>query len=113
TVSLELAQAGTPMVIAYNMNWLSWQIMSRMARIDTVTLVNLVTGREAVPEFLGPACTPAAISEALIDLLNDPAAHATQRAAMAETMEKLGEGGEAPGLRAARAVLGKENRVFL
>jgi lipid-A-disaccharide synthase len=106
TVSLELAHAGTPMVVAYDMNWLSWQIMSRMARIDTVTLVNLVTGRKVVPEFLGPACTPQAISEALLDLLNNPGAHADQRAAMAETMEKLGAGAEAPGLRAARAVLG-------
>ncbi|NNE89057.1 MAG: lipid-A-disaccharide synthase, partial [Silicimonas sp.] len=106
TVSLELAHAGTPMVVAYDMNWLSWQIMSRMAQIDTVTLVNLVTGRKVVPEFLGPACTPQAISEALLGLLTDPSAHEAQRAAMAETMEKLGAGGEAPGLRAARAVLG-------
>lgn len=106
TVSLELAHAGTPMVVAYDMNWLSWQIMSRLARIDTVTLVNLVTGRKVVPEFLGPACRPEAISDALISLLNDPAAHAEQRAAMRETMDKLGAGDEAPGLRAARAVLG-------
>jgi lipid-A-disaccharide synthase len=30
-----------------------------------------------------------------------------QAAAMALTMERLGEGGEAPGLRAARAVLAR------
>ena len=105
TVSLELAHAGTPMVVAYDMNWLSWQIMSRMARIETVTLVNLVTGRNVVPEFLGPACTPQAISEALVALLNDGDAHEAQKAAMIETMEKLGAGDEAPGLRAARSVL--------
>lgn len=106
TVSLELAHAGTPMVVAYDMSWLSWQIMSRLARINTVTLVNLVTGRNVVPEFLGPACTPPAISKALLDLLDDPQAHAAQRVAMTETMEKLGANDEAPGLRAARAVLG-------
>jgi lipid-A-disaccharide synthase len=105
TVSLELAANATPMVVAYDMNWLSWQIMSRMAQIDTVTLVNLVSGTKVVPEFLGPACTPDAIGAALLHLLNDRDAREAQVAAMATTMDKLGKGGEPPGLRAARSVL--------
>ncbi len=105
TVSLELAANATPMVVAYDMNWLSWQVMSRMAKIDTVTLVNLVTGRMAVPEFLGPACKPQAIADALVSLLSNDSARADQVAAMAETMQKLGQGDDPPGLRAARAVL--------
>jgi lipid-A-disaccharide synthase len=105
TVSLELAASGTPMVIAYDMNWLSWQIMSRLSRVDTVTLVNLVTERNVVPEHLGPACRPDAISVSIVQLLNDPDARAVQIEAMRETMKRLGKGGEPPGLRAARAVL--------
>lgn len=105
TVSLELAANATPMVIAYDMSWLSWQIMSRMARIDTVTLVNLVTGRKPVPEFLGPACKPGPIGRALVDLLDNAEARAAQVVAMAETMSKLGKDDEPPGLRAACAVL--------
>ncbi|MFV2001485.1 MAG: lipid-A-disaccharide synthase, partial [Paracoccaceae bacterium] len=42
TVSLELAASNTPMVIGYDMSWLSWQIMSRLSRVDTVTLVNII-----------------------------------------------------------------------
>jgi lipid-A-disaccharide synthase len=105
TVSLELAAAGTPMVVAYDMSWLSWQIMSRMARIDTVTLVNLVADSRTVPEFLGPACRPDPIAHALNALIDDPARRALQLDAMATTMARLGRGGEAPGMRAARAVL--------
>jgi lipid-A-disaccharide synthase len=105
TVSLELAAAATPMVIAYDMSWLSWQIMSRMARLDTVTLVNIVVGQNLVPEFLGPACRPGPIATALLRLIDDPAARAAQIEAMTATMLALGQGGEAPGLRAARAVL--------
>ena len=93
------------MVVAYDMNWLSWQIMSRMAKVDTVTLVNLVTGQKAVPEFLGPACKPDAIAGALNGLIGDADLQAAQAAAMAETMVLLGRGAELPGLRAARAVL--------
>lgn len=110
TVSLELAANGTPMVVAYDMNWLSWQIMSRMAKVDTVTLVNLVTGRKVVPEFLGPACQPEPVAKALTALLTDGAARLAQVAAMDETMDALGRGGEAPGLRAARAVLDRLGR---
>jgi lipid-A-disaccharide synthase len=105
TVSLELAAAGVTMVIGYDMAPLSWALMRRMARIDTVTLVNLVTGSRAVPEFLGPACRPTPMAEALARLLADPAARAAQAAALELTMQRLGRGGEAPGLRAARSVL--------
>jgi lipid-A-disaccharide synthase len=102
TVSLELAAVGTPMVIAYDMAWISRQIIQSMLRIDTVTLVNLVSETRAVPEFIGADCTPARISAALQDLLDAPGA---QHAALETTMTRLGRGGEAPGLRAARAVL--------
>ncbi|MBS1303640.1 lipid-A-disaccharide synthase [Loktanella sp. SALINAS62] len=102
TVSLELAAAGTPMVIAYDMAWLSRIIMQRMVRIDTVTLVNLVSETRAVPEFIGADCTPDRIANGLRDTLAAPGA---QQVAMDLTMDRLGRGGDAPGLRAARAVL--------
>ncbi len=105
TVSLELAAAATPMVIAYDMNWLSWQIISRMVNLSSVTLVNLVTGRNVVPEFLGPKCQPEPIAEAAIALLDDEFRRETQLGAMAACMDALGRGGEPPGHRAARAVL--------
>ncbi|MEM7752146.1 MAG: lipid-A-disaccharide synthase [Pseudomonadota bacterium] len=105
TVSLELAANATPMVIAYDMSWLSWQVMSRMAQIDTVTLVNLIFEKNIVPEFLGPACKPPDIAEAVLKLLDDKPARLQQLAAMNTTMVKLGKDGEAPGLRAARSVL--------
>ena len=104
TVSLELAAARTPMVIAYDFNKITWAIMRRMALIDTFTLVNLVSETRAVPEFLGPECRPELIAPAILSVLNDPTA---QRSAMDVTMQRLGEGGEAPGLRAARAVLAR------
>ncbi|MEM6887813.1 MAG: lipid-A-disaccharide synthase [Pseudomonadota bacterium] len=104
TVSLELAAARAPMVIAYRMNPLSFQLIQWMALIDTVTLVNLVSKTRVVPEFLGPKCVPEDIAGALANVLSDPQA---QRQAMEKTMRLLGEGGEAPGLRAARAVLAR------
>jgi lipid-A-disaccharide synthase len=105
TVSLELAAAGTPMVVAYDMSWLSRRIIGALLRVDTVTLVNLVSDTRAVPEFLGPDCRPAPIAEALTRLLTDAAARSAQLDAMDATMRMLGRGQEPPGRRAARAVL--------
>lgn len=105
TVSLELAANRVPMVIGYDANRLTWAIVWRMMKIDTVTLVNLVSETRAVPEFLGPACQPEAMADAVVALFGDAGARAAQMQAMEITMTRLGEGGEAPGLRAARSVL--------
>jgi lipid-A-disaccharide synthase len=104
TVSLELAASATPMVIAYDMNRLTRSLIKRMLRIDTVTLVNLVSDSRHVPEFINQECQPEPIAQAALRVLDAPEA---QRQAMAVTMERLGAGGEAPGMRAARAVLAR------
>ena len=105
TVSLELAAATTPTVVAYKVNWLTWQIMSRMAETDTATLTNIVSQTRTVPEFLGPKCQPDLIADAMIALLAQAPLRERQIAAMQQTMIALGAGGQAPGLRAAQAVL--------
>jgi lipid-A-disaccharide synthase len=110
TVSLELAANRCPMVIAYDMNPVTLWLMRRAALIDTVTLVNLVSETRHVPEFIGPRCTPALIAPAVLGLMADGPARSVQLAAMETTMQRLGRGGEAPGLRAARSVLGAIGR---
>lgn len=105
TVSLELAAAGVPMVIGYQMNPITGWLMRRMALVDTVTLVNLLTNSRIVPEYLFGDCNPDNLTAALSKLLDDPHAAAAQRSAGQAAMLALGQGGEPPGLRAARAVL--------
>jgi len=102
TVSLELAANRCPMVIAYDLHPVSMWLMQRAALIDSVTLVNLVSETRVVPEFLGARCRADLIAPALLQVLQAPQA---QQAAMQITMERLGQGGEPPGLRAARSVL--------
>jgi lipid-A-disaccharide synthase len=92
------------MVIAYNLNWLTTLIAKRMVNLDTATLVNLVSETRAIPECLLDDCEPDRIASALSDVAAGPDA---QRSAMDVTMDRLGRGGEAPGLRAARAVLNR------
>ncbi|MES2844553.1 MAG: lipid-A-disaccharide synthase [Pseudomonadota bacterium] len=104
TVSLELAANGCPMVIAYDMHPVTLWLMRRAALVDTVTLVNLVSDTRVVPDFIGDRCRADLIAPAVLGLLKDPS---PQAAAMRITMDRLGRGGEAPGLRAARSVLNR------
>ncbi len=102
TVALELAAANTPMVIGYDMGWLSRQIIGRLMLVDSVNLVNLVAESRTVPEYIGDNCRPGPIADAVLRVLDAPQ---EQTKAMQLTMERLGKGGDAPGMRAAKAVL--------
>ena len=105
TVSLELAANNVPMVIGYDVAPLSRMLIGFLLKTDTVTLVNLVSETRVVPEFLGKACQPGPMANALFDVLENESVRKAQFAAMDLTMERLGRGGEAPGLRAAHSVI--------
>lgn len=102
TVTLELAATRTPMVVAYDMSWVTMRIMSYMALIDTVTLVNIITQTRIVPEFLGPRCRAHLIIPALEQILAEPD---QMNAALDQTMEALGRHEKPPATRAAEVVL--------
>lgn len=102
TVALELAAANTPMVSAFDLHWLSRAIINRMVTTDTGSLINHVTDSRVVPEVIGKDFNVSNVSAALNSLIEHPTG---QLAAMHQTMDALGRGGEDPGLRAARAVM--------
>jgi lipid-A-disaccharide synthase len=72
TATLEAALFKRPMVIAYNMHWLSWQMMRRKKLQPWVGLPNILCRDFVVPEFLQSAATPQALSKALLDWLAQP-----------------------------------------
>ena len=72
TATLEAALFKRPMVIAYNMNWLSWQIMRRKQLQPWVGLPNILCREFVVPEFLQERASPDALARATLDWLDDP-----------------------------------------
>jgi len=72
TATLEAALFKRPMVIAYNMNWLSWQIMRRKQLQPWVGLPNILCRDFVVPELLQDAATPQALSDAVLQWLAAP-----------------------------------------
>lgn len=105
TVSLELAASATPMVAAYDLNWISRRLVSASLTVDTVNLVNLVSDTRCIPEFLGRECRPEPIAAALGRLVSDPNETGAQLAAFEKTLMRLGSGGMDSGSRASSALL--------
>ena len=70
TATLEAALFKRPMVIAYNMNWLSWQIMRRKKLQPWVGLPNILCGEFVVPELLQDAATPQALAAAVLQWID-------------------------------------------
>jgi lipid-A-disaccharide synthase len=70
TATLEAALFKRPMVIAYNMNWLSWQIMRRKKLQPWVGLPNILCRDFVVPELLQEAATPQALADAVLQWMD-------------------------------------------
>ncbi|MDB5745051.1 MAG: lipid-A-disaccharide synthase [Polaromonas sp.] len=70
TATLEAALFKRPMVIAYNMSWLSWQLMRRKQLQPWVGLPNILCREFVVPELLQEAATPQALAHALLQWID-------------------------------------------
>jgi len=104
TVTLELAAAGTPMVVAYRIGPVAFQFY-RFTTAPSIVLANLVLGRNAFPEFLETAVSPRALAQSLAALLSDTPERAAQLQALAEIPGKLAPPASSPSLTAAAIVL--------
>jgi len=74
TATLEAALFKRPMVIGYRLHWLNWQVMRHMHYQPWIGLPNVLSGAFVVPELVQDAMSPAALAEAVLRWLDDPAA---------------------------------------
>jgi lipid-A-disaccharide synthase len=105
TATLELALAQVPMVVAYRVSALEARF-TRLVRVPSIVLPNLVLGENAIPEFLHHTASPERLAPALVGVLRDGPLRERQLAALRRLDElMLLEGGEQPAARAARLAL--------
>ena len=72
TVTLEVAMAGVPMLVAYKVHRISAWVFKRMALIKYVNLINILMKKEVIPEMLQTLCTPFMLANAATALLRKP-----------------------------------------
>ena len=102
TVSLELAANKTPMVIGYDMNYFSRQIIQLMMKIDTVTLVNLITNNRNIPECIGADFKSEKLFLEMVRVFSNTK---NQINDFETTMNLLGKNNEASNQRAAKSLI--------
>jgi len=72
TATLEAALFKRPMVIAYNMNWITFQIMRRKKLQPWIGLPNILCREFVAPELVQDAATPQALADAVLQWLDAP-----------------------------------------
>jgi lipid-A-disaccharide synthase len=105
TSTLELALAGVPMVVAYRVNPITAAIVRRVVKVSYAAMVNLLAGREVVPELIQQHCTSERLAAEVAHLIDDSEAADAQRAAFAAVMQSLRPPEGLPSVAAAMAVL--------
>ena len=70
TATLEAALFKRPMVIAYNMGWLSWRLMRGKQLQPWVGIPNILCSDFVVPEVIQDAATPQALAHSTLDWLD-------------------------------------------
>ena len=104
TSTLETALMRRPMVVVYRLAWLSYLVGRIFVRIAHFALVNILAGRQVVPELLQTEASPERMAFEIERLLSDPEARRQQLADLDEVRRSLGEAGAAR--RVAEEVVG-------
>jgi lipid A disaccharide synthetase len=71
TATLEAALAGTPFVMVYRLTALTWLMGRRLVDVPFFCIVNLIAGREVVPELVQQDFTPVNVAARIERLLAD------------------------------------------
>jgi lipid-A-disaccharide synthase len=107
TSTLEAALIGTPFVMVYRVAPLTWTLGRRLVKVDRFAMVNLIAGRDVVPESVQSDFTADRVCTELHKIIADGQARETMIAGFQEVRRRLqpGEGSGSASERAAKAVL--------
>lgn len=71
TNTLEIAASGTPMIVGYKLNSISFMLLKAFIKIKYASVINVVANKEIIPEYLQSDFTADNIVYALSELLAD------------------------------------------
>ena len=93
TATVEAALLDAPMVVVYRVAPFTAWVVRRLARTRHFAMVNLLAGKEIVPELIQDAFTPERLARETERLLASAEARQTMRGELAFVREKLGPPG--------------------
>ncbi len=92
TATLETALLGTPEVIVYRIGRPTWLLGKLLLRVRMFGLVNIILGREVVPELYQNRMTPANVADITLKLMDDVWTQSEIRGNYEKLRRQLGRG---------------------
>lgn len=103
TASLETVLFGTPQVVGYITNPITYWIARKIVKIKYISLGNLIANRLAFKEFIQKDCNVDAITEEIIELIEDQGRRKKMLSDYAHIRKELG--GSGASFAVARAMI--------
>jgi len=72
TVSLEICNLEIPSIIIYKINMINYLIMKFLIKVKFVNIINIINGREVIPELLQSECNAKEIFKSVVYFLKNP-----------------------------------------
>ena len=92
TATVQTAIHQRPMVIVYRLSAVTYRLVKTFAHVDNAGMVNLIAGKEIVPELLQERFTANAVATEVIRFLTDRQAALHTSEMLAQVREQLGAG---------------------
>ncbi len=105
TVTIELALAGVPMVVAYRIGNITHAILKHLILTPWITLFNIAAREFVAPELIQKECTGPKLAAEIEKRLNDPGLRRRQAEKQFTALDLMGRGGPDPSEVAAKAIL--------
>ena len=93
TASLEAALHGRPTVVIYRLSWANWWLAQHLAKVDFMSMTNLVAQREILPELLQRRATPENIADAIQKIMESVSSRENMIRELAKVRTMLGSPG--------------------
>lgn len=93
TATVETALLGTPMVVIYRLNSLTFFLARMLVRVPYIAMVNLIAGKLVVPELIQHEAHAEAIAREALTILNDGATRRRMKADLREVARVIGRPG--------------------
>ncbi|MFH1621955.1 MAG: lipid-A-disaccharide synthase, partial [Candidatus Omnitrophota bacterium] len=103
TATLEAAILSTPMIIVYKVSFLTWAYAKSLIKIPYIGLVNVVAGKQIVPEFIQFKAKPKLIANEAISFLKNKEKYNAAKKELSQIKTHLGLSGASK--RAAQSII--------
>ncbi len=104
TAVLELAKASVPMIVGYRTGLFTQLLYKLFVKVSSANLVNLITKRRDIPEFLFHRCNSKNLYREAEKILSNKKYSQSQLISSKQAIRELGYGSNDPSLRAAKSI---------